>query len=216
MPFPEPFMHAMSFWACITRLADTNVTVPLALLLAAWLGSRQRGREALWWLLLFCGGLGIVAASKIAYAGWGIGIASLDFTGFSGHAMRAAAVAPAFARLALPAQSRRARVLAQSLALVFAVLVAISRLVLHQHSPSEAISGLALGALTGFGFVGLERGKPALSWHPAAAVACALAVAIGAPAKPAPTEQWIDAIALRLSGHDQPYRRGALHPPGDI
>ena len=50
--------------------------------------------------------------------GWGIGWAPLDFTGFSGHAMFAAALMPLLLRLAAGPGSRRGRLVLQSLPIV--------------------------------------------------------------------------------------------------
>jgi membrane-associated phospholipid phosphatase len=206
----------MFFWMYFTKLADTNVMMPLACLLAGWLAYWHCWRAAVRWLLLFGAGLTIVVASKIAYIGWGLGIASLDFRGFSGHAMRAAAVAPVFFLLAV--QSRARTITAASLlaAVAFAIAIGVSRLILHQHSLSEVIGGLALGGAIAAWVLSVERSTRSLPWNPAVATGCILIIVVGMAARPAPTERWIEKIALYLSGHDRPYphpaRRAALLP----
>jgi membrane-associated phospholipid phosphatase len=200
-------MLSLFFWTYFTKLADTNVMMPLAFLLAAWLACLQRWREAVLWLLLFCGALAIVAATKIAYVGWGIGIASLDFAGISGHAMRAAAVAPVFACFALRKRTPAAVALALGAGIAFGILIAISRLVLHQHSVSEVVSGVLLGSATAFAFLSLRLTRRILPWNIAVVAVCLLIVFAGLMAKPAPTERLIVRIALYLSGRDTPYHR---------
>lgn len=197
----------MSFWILFTKLADNNVLVPLAVMLAGWLVYVRRSRAAVVWLFLFCAGLGIVAASKIAYVGWGIGIASLDFKGFSGHATRAAAVAPVLTYLLLQGRSRFALSITLVVASVFGIAIAISRLILHEHSVSEVISGLLLGSIVGYSFLAWNRAPHIVVLHRNFIAACILIAIPGLLAKPAPTQHWIESVALYLSGHDQPYPR---------
>jgi membrane-associated phospholipid phosphatase len=216
LPLPGQLHHPMPslfFLTCFTKLADTNVMMPLAFLLAAWLACLQRWREAALWLLLFCAALGIVAATKIAYVGWGIGIASLDFAGISGHAMRAAAVAPVFAYLALRKRTSAATTIAWVAGVAFGIMIAISRLVLHQHSVSEVVSGVLLGNATAFAFLSLRQTHRMLPWNIAVVAVCLLIVIAGLMAKPAPTERLIVRISLYLSGRDTPYHRARTAPP---
>ena len=84
----------MISWSGITHFGDVAITSLIALAIAAWLLAEDEKRLALWWSVLFGAGLGVVVATKMAFIGWGIGIRSLDFTGFSGHTMRSAAVMP--------------------------------------------------------------------------------------------------------------------------
>jgi membrane-associated phospholipid phosphatase len=204
---------ALLFWTYFTKLADTNVMMPLAFLLAAWLCCLRRWREAASWLLLFCGGLGIVAATKIAYIGWGIGIASMDFTGISGHAMRAAAVAPVMSFLALQSRTRSAIIVTLLSSIAFGIAIAISRLILHQHSPSEVLSGLLLGSAVAIGFLAWPQYHRIMPWNAALAAVCVFIAFAGLMAKPAPTERWIERVALYLSGHDKPYRHPHVMTP---
>ncbi|MFC6518687.1 hypothetical protein ACFQAT_01865 [Undibacterium arcticum] len=78
----------------ITSVGGITVMAPAAIAITVWLVVERSWRVALWWCLLFAAGMGLVVATKIAFIGWGIGIRSLDFTGFSGHSMRATAVIP--------------------------------------------------------------------------------------------------------------------------
>lgn len=203
----------LPFWIYFTKLADTNVLMPLAFLLAAWLACLRRWRDAVLWLFLFCSGLAIVAATKIAFIGWGIGIASLDFTGISGHAMRAAAVAPVMGFMSLRRRSHTAVLTALLLSIAFSVAIAVSRLILHQHSLSEVVSGLLLGGVVAMGFLAWSPHLRIMPWNIALSAACMLIALAGLMAKPAPTERWIEGIALYLSGHDQPYRHWRITSP---
>ncbi|QRX82858.1 phosphatase PAP2 family protein [Glaciimonas sp. PAMC28666] len=195
-------------WLGITKLADTTMMLPLAAACAVWMVCGGAWRMAFWWTLLFGLGLTVVAASKIAFIGWGIGIQSLDFTGFSGHAMRTTAVMPVLFYLLsqkLPLRTRTAGVI---LGIALGVFIGISRLAVQVHSVSEVISGCLLGALVSIGFIWTSRTltKPVLRrWL----IALSLIVLIPVPmAKPAPTDHWLQVISLSLSGHKKPFERG--------
>lgn len=197
----------MFSWSLVTRLGDMNATMPVFLACLGWLFGRKAWRLAWWWIVLFLGGLSLVAATKIAFAGWGIGIRALDFTGFSGHAMRFAALAPVLLYLAVSNSSPSKRALAISVGILFGCLIALSRLVVHAHSVSEAASGFLLGTLVAAAFIGLARKHrlPRLNtWLILAIVAF---VSASPAAKPAPTYTLVQKIAVNLSGREKPFTR---------
>jgi O-antigen ligase len=186
-----------------TRLGEAQLLLPLALLAAAWL-SRHGGQGALArrWLLSLMLALLLTTATKLAFMGWGLGLAAWDFTGISGHAMCAAAVLPLLAWIAL-----RGRPWACWLGLGLAALVAFSRIQVSAHSASEALAGLALGAAVSLwtlrGQFGLRLQVPASL--PAAALAAMLLAPVAAPR--ARTHDWVIQLSLQLSGREQPYTR---------
>ena len=97
---------------------------------------------ASWLARLWSGGL-IVLASKVAYMGWHIGIPAWHFTGISGHAYLASALLSLWLLWAWP------NALGWLLTLSGCTLVAISRVALGAHTPSEVILGVMLGLLVG-------------------------------------------------------------------
>jgi hypothetical protein len=96
-------------WYQITVLGGLNVTALGALAIAVWLGAARCWRLALAWCLLFGAAMLLTVASQVVFLGWGIGIQSIDFAGFSGHATRAAAVFPVAFFLLLEGEDRRLR-----------------------------------------------------------------------------------------------------------
>ncbi|OYO29236.1 membrane-associated phospholipid phosphatase [Janthinobacterium sp. PC23-8] len=190
---------------------------PAGVAIAIWLLVSKQWRLVLSWSLWYGGGMLLVVLSKLAFIGWGVGSVALDFTGFSGHAMRAGAVFPVLMYVVLqraPRQWRHAGVL---LGVACAVLVAIARVVVHAHSVSEAVSGCVLGLAMAFGFMWQARGVVnfAVS-HALALASLALMVLITFKAEPMPTEDWLQKIALKLSGHGRIFSRAdwqlAGHP----
>jgi len=191
-----------------TKLADTVVMLPAAMLCLLWLSMERAWRFAVLWCLLLGTGLLLVTATKIAFIGWGIGIPELDFTGISGHAMRAMAIMPVMLFLMFQNARASARWLAVIAGITFGLAIGVSRLMLNVHSVSEVIAGCALGAAISLPFIGMLSGAGKVGLpKPAFALGLLLLVPVFL-SRPAPTEQWLQQVALSLSGHDRPYVRG--------
>ncbi|OWW20058.1 phosphatase PAP2 family protein [Noviherbaspirillum denitrificans] len=202
----------MIHWSDITHYGDVTITTLAAAAIAAWLFIEDEKRLALWWSLLFAAGMGVVVATKMAFIGWGIGIRSLDFTGFSGHAMRAAAVLPVLFYLILQRARFSVRCGGVVLGFACAVLIGVSRIVVRAHSMSEVVAGLLLGALVSLAF--LHIAHTSLEKHVFKPLRIAVSVLALLPAPyvhPAPTQQWLTELTLYVSGHIQPYPRAGWH-----
>ena len=198
----------MNWWNTVSFTADMSVLGPAGVAIAVWLLVSRQWRLVLGWSLWYGGGMLLVVLSKLAFIGWGLGSAALDFTGFSGHAMRAGAVFPVLMYVVLQRAPRSWRLAGVLFGVAYAVLVAISRVVVHAHSVSEAVSGCVLGLAMALGFMWQARGAVnfAVS-HALALASLALMVLITFKAEPMPTEDWLQKIALRLSGHERIFSR---------
>jgi membrane-associated phospholipid phosphatase len=196
-----------SLWISITAFGSVGVMAPVAAAVAAWLMLGYRWKYAFSWVALLGAASGLVALTKIAFIGWGIGVRNLDFTGISGHALMSTAVLPvAFFVALLPARHgwRAFGVLA---GLLLGVLVGMSRVVLHAHSVSEVVAGCALGAVVALSFVRIAWRAESGKLSPAPVAASLAAVVVALHGVPVPTQHWITEIALGLSGHERPYVR---------
>jgi membrane-associated phospholipid phosphatase len=202
----------MLTWTTVTKLADTVVMLPMAIFCLVWLLKSGAKHLAISWCLLLCGGLGVVALSKIAFFGWGIGIPSLDFIGISGHAMRASAIMPVLLYLLFINASAYTRWLAIGAGLGFGILISVSRIMVHAHSVSEVVTGFCLGAFVSAAFLWrLIHAVPGAPLRPAYAISLVLwLLMLAYGTKPAPTEHWLQYVALTFSGHDKPYSREQL------
>ena len=198
----------MTWWNGISFAADMSVMGPAGVAIALWLLVSRQWRLVLSWSLWYGGGLALVVLSKLAFMSWGVGSSALDFTGFSGHAMRAGAVFPVLMYVLLQRAEPRWRHAGVLIGVAFAVLVAISRIVVHAHSVSEAVSGCVLGLALALGFMWNARGAVnfAVS-HALALASLVLMVALSFKAEPMPTEQWLQKLAMVLSGHDRVFSR---------
>ncbi|HYD97485.1 MAG TPA: phosphatase PAP2 family protein [Noviherbaspirillum sp.] len=195
-------------WTDISNYGDVTITSLAAAAIAAWLFVEDEKRLAFYWSTLFAGAMGIVIATKMAFIGWGIGIRAIDFAGFSGHAMRAAAVLPVLFYLILQRAPGRVRALGIVLGFACATAIAVSRVVLHTHSVSEVVAGFLLGMAVSGSFIRVAH--ESLSKHvfkPLRIVLSMLALLPAPYVHPAPTQLWLTEITLYVSGHEQPFPR---------
>jgi undecaprenyl-diphosphatase len=132
----------------VTRLGDWPVLLPLTALAAVVLLLARSGRRALLFLVIVASGRLLVEAQKMELgrarpdaAGRLVHVTSLSFP--SAHAAYSALTWLSYALLVVPPARQRAAVAA---ALVVALTVGLSRLVLHVHWPSDVIGGWAFGA----------------------------------------------------------------------
>ncbi len=220
---------APTFWQQLTRLGEAQLLLPALLLAVVWLArSPGGGRLAGWWLAATAAAALLTTATKVAFIGYGIGYAPLDFTGISGHAMFAAAVLPPLVLLAGRAggadgvggvgsagDASAARGGAHHRGLLLAGValagaVAVSRVMVGAHSWSEVLAGAALGGSCS-GLALATTRLPAL--RPPRGVSVALVawglVAVAA-APPSTTHDLVTRLALAQSGRDQPYQRWEL------
>jgi membrane-associated phospholipid phosphatase len=221
-PATSPFWQGLApvFWHQLTRLGEAQLLLPALLLATVWLLRRPGGaRLALVWLGTTAAAATLTTASKVAFIGFGIGYAPLDFTGISGHAMFAAAVLPPLVLLAGAAGaggaavgdggSRRRHLLLAGYGL--AGLVAVSRVMVGAHSWSEVVAGAALGALcSGAALAGAHIPAVRLArWVPLALAAWGVVAVAAAP--PSTTHDLVTRLALAQSGRAQPFYRADLH-----
>lgn len=195
-------------WNEITRFGDVTITSFAALAISAWLLAENENKLALCWSLLFAMGMAVVIATKMAFIGWGIGIRSIDFTGFSGHAMRATAVLPVLFYLMLEKAPRPLRAFGAIFGLGFGIAVGMSRIAVHAHSASEVIAGCLLGAAVSISFIwvaGTTLRKHV--FNPVRVVLSALALVTAPYVHPAPTQQWLTSLTLYFSGYEEPFPR---------
>lgn len=201
----------MLWWSNLSALGGLSVTALLALAVAAWLAAARCWRLAGAWCLLIGLALTLAALSQMAFMGWGIGIRALEFTGFSGHATRAAAVFPVALFLLLEREGGRLRRIAVAAGALLGIAVAIARVKVGAHSPSEALAGCLLGL--GVAALFIWRARTARDCSPQPLLLGLLAATFLLPiADPVNSHQWLTAATLKLSGRDRVYLRNDWQP----
>ena len=202
----------MQFWLWITAFGDSGLMVPMAIAIALWLVSAACYRLSLLWLGLFLMAGMLVTLTKLLFLGWGVGIHALNFTGFSGHTTFAAMVFPVLTRLILHACRPDARSDGYFAGEAFAILVGISRLLVHAHSLSEVVAGLTLGLLLGRVFLAALALTPGLRIMASRNLVLVSLLGLSGllSLDPAPTQDVLGSVAVWLSGREAPFTRGYL------
>jgi membrane-associated phospholipid phosphatase len=221
MSFRDAFWDALghipeTFWLALTWLGDSGLLLPMALLLTLWFAVPRRTRPSacLWVLCFGLAGAGILV-SKLAFMGWGLGSARLNFTGISGHTAISASVWPVALWLLSSRASHRLRVALVVLGWLLAAAIGVSRLALYAHSGSEVAAGLALGVATSGCFLALQRRLAPPAQHGALVALSLMApLLLLHPGERAPTQQALEGIAVRLAGVERPFTRADLQQRG--
>ncbi len=199
-----------SLWRVLTHLGSSSLLLPLFALVVAGVWQSGHAGAARTWL----GGVVVAATltlvSKILFMGWGMGVATLDFTGVSGHSVLAASVFPVLLHWLLAPQPPGRRYIGLLLGLALAGVVAVSRVVLGAHSASEVIIAWCIGLAVSLLVV---RAMPEPG-HPPRWVRLTPLLLLFAfhtsTATYLPSHAWEVRLSLALSGHDQTFTRQHL------
>ncbi|CAM4060687.1 phosphatase PAP2 family protein [Serratia silvae] len=200
-------------WHFLTFFGDSMLLLPCAAIVFIILLLSPTSRKPTWqWILLFGGVGAVVCVSKLAFMGWGIGSRHWDFTGFSGHSALSASIWPVLLWLLCGRFSSPVRRTAVIVGYLLAAVVGDSRLVIHAHSTSEVITGLALGFIVSSTFLMLQRGTqpPRLSYRKIA-VTLALPIVLINSGTAAPTQGLLERIAVTIAPVEKPFVRADLH-----
>lgn len=213
-------LHAWPLWHLITRLGEAEIVLPVALLGALALALRpNRRRRALGWLLFIGISAAITTVSKVAFIGWGLGWATINFTGVSGHAMFATAIYPLLLRTLLGGNTQPRQRLALALGCALALLVGVSRVIVGAHAWSEVLAGWLLGAAATCAVLALVETEdfawrplwPFLPVMPIMSIAFVAWMSITlVHMRASQTHSLVTCLALKLSGHERPYTRTDL------
>ncbi|MBK0012126.1 phosphatase PAP2 family protein [Stenotrophomonas sp. S41] len=182
-------------WKLLSSLGDSRWLLPMIAILLISLPRSSFKWRALAAIALTAA---LTLASKLAYMGWGLGIADIDFTGFSGHAAMSSAIYPVAGTL-LAGTPRPARIAGFSAGTILALLIGWSRIPLHAHSVSEVVAGLVLGLSAAAWSL---RSKPLPARPHAWILAVSLAAGLTLPIAPPHlrTHQIVVELAKWLSG----------------
>ncbi|HHB1427682.1 TPA: phosphatase PAP2 family protein [Serratia odorifera] len=203
----------MMNWHFLTFFGDSTLLLPSAAIVFILLLLSPASSKRTWqWVMLFGAVGGVVCISKLAFMGWGIGSREFDFTGFSGHSALSASIWPVMLWLLTGRFPTTVRRLAIIVGYLLAFAVGYSRLMIHVHSTSEVVTGLALGVIVSATFLFLQRGvePPRLSLRRSVA-ALALPLLLVNSGKAAPTQGLLEQIAVTISPASKPFTRADLH-----
>lgn len=202
-------------WSWFAPLGHAAVVWPLMIAMAVLLVARPGGsanlRGATIWLTSMAAASLFVAASKVAFYGWGIGAREWNLTCFSGHSVLAMGFWPAALTLIVPSRLHYTDHAARMAGALIGVLVGISRVKLNVHPESEVLAGLALGALAAT--VSLKALSAARLNPKQAMIAVTLVGLIGlwagARLPNLTTERWLAQFGAALAGNAKPVHRNS-------
>jgi membrane-associated phospholipid phosphatase len=162
-------IHFFPLAMVVTNFGESVVVLSTATAVSAWFWlSRQRELAVLW--LLALGGCAVtMVALKIGFLTCGHFVFDGTVRTPSGHSSMAAlfygAAALTIGRISPPAAKHRHLMLAA--AFLFALIIGLSRVVIHAHTPQEVVVGLSVGFawLAGFALL-LRRVRPSAEMPP--------------------------------------------------
>jgi membrane-associated phospholipid phosphatase len=156
-----------SIWRHWTDFGDTAITVPLAVLMLLGMVATRQTRLAVGWTLTIVGCAGAISALKLVLSVCGPVMLDPALRSPSGHTAMSTVVYGGFAAVIGATLSRAARLALIGGAGLFALGIALSRVILNYHSVSEVAVGLLVGCTAlGVMHVIVARCRPApLPWH---------------------------------------------------
>lgn len=199
------------YWNSLTYFGDSMLLLPIGVIIALFIAWKVTGRLTPWaWLFTFgLTGL-IVSISKFIFLAWGIGSATYNFTGFSGHTTMSAAIWPVLFWLLTGGYRPLVHRTMVTVGFLLPVLIGISRVILNAHSPSEVVSGLILGMSASGLFLYANRHQKVQKFTLLQlAMLLILPLILLSFGKKATTQNMIEQIAQKVTGHE-PWTRARL------
>jgi len=179
---------------------------PVALVVGVWLWFAASRKATLWWGMTVVAGYSIVAASKILYKGWGIGLDSLNIAVFSGHAMNACLVLTVALSLLSRQWDSRLQWPAAGLGLVTGWWFSVHFVSPCMHPLPEALAGALVGSTAACVFLYQEH-QLALKPVPVPILLFGCFVlALSASAPKYTAESLLNRLAISISGARQAYQ----------
>jgi membrane-associated phospholipid phosphatase len=198
-------------WNSLTYFGDSMLLLPSGIIIALFMAWKVTGRLTPWaWLFTFGLTGFIVSVSKLLFLGWGIGSATYDFTGFSGHTTMSATFWPVLMWLLSGGYRRGIHRTMIVIGYLLPVMIGISRVVLQAHSPSEVITGLILGLSASSLFLYAHRHQTVKHFTlPQLAIMLILPIILLSTGHKATTQNMIEQLAAYITGHP-PWTRAQL------
>lgn len=195
----------------LTRLGEAQILLPAMVAVCVWLlrAGHASTLAARWAVATSLAALA-TTASKVAFIGYEVGYAPLDYAGISGHAMFSAAILPVLMRAAAGGMAPRPARAMVGLGVAAAALIAVTRVKIGAHSWIEVLMGFALGSAAAAWALRTVRWpdrRPGW-WLP---IGLGVWLAVTAQvAPPSQTHGMVTRLALAISGRPVPYTRNEM------
>ena len=204
------FQNTTSLWPIITHLGSASLVLPIFAITAVSLWREGQASAVRVWLIAMALAVALTLATKIMFLGWGIGIASLNFTGISGHTLLVTSVLPVLLSWYLTDDQGNPSRTGLIAGLLIGAVVGVSRVALGAHSHSEVVFAWGIGVVVSIMVVQALNGRLRCPWSAKLAPLIFL-LALHTPSSTyLRTHDWEVKLALLVSGHERPYTRNHL------
>jgi len=162
----------------ITSLGDSGLLLPASLCILAYLLYKGAHSVALIWAAVLAVGLGTTLVAKLGFHACGVEIGLPDVRSPSGHTAFGAIFFGCASQLAGYGRPKWQRVALLGSAATLILLIAVSRVALHAHTPEEVIGGLAIGgaSVAFFAWAHARAKPPEIRLRPVVVAFTAIAV----------------------------------------
>lgn len=196
-----------SYWQLITQLGSSSLLLPVLVVSVLTLLFARQKKAVCLWLAALTFAVTFTLATKLLFLGWGIGIASLDFTGVSGHTLLSTSILPVLFFTIGGVVRPKFKSIGLWFGLLLAAGVGVSRVVLGMHSISEVIAGWLLGLIVcSVAIYAINNHRQSLAYIQLIVLSLLLIFGATAP-NYIPAHDMSIKLALYLSGHDKPFTR---------
>lgn len=204
-------VNSVQIWPTLTRLGEVEIILPAAGVTAIALFARSETRRlASRWMMFTITAAVFTTVSKLAFIGWGIGLADINFTGVSGHAMFAAAIYPILMVTLMTGQFSRKSQLPLSLGCALVILVGLSRIELGAHSWSEVLAGLFVGGAVSAMTLAISETSVILTRPILTTIVLAWVTVMPFELQASQTTTLVERLAVAISGNQTPFNGGDL------
>jgi membrane-associated phospholipid phosphatase len=202
-----PMQANAAYWQLITQLGSSSLLFPVFAISVAMLWMSNQKTAIYCWLTALTLAVILTLTTKLMFLGWGIGIASLDFTGISGHSLLATSILPILFFSVGGGAQTKLRNFGLWFGLLLGFAVGVSRVVLGMHSVSEVVAGCLLGLIVcSLAIYTMKNQRYGLVYLQLIILSLLLALGSTTP-NYIPAHDMSVRLALFLSGHDQPFTR---------
>jgi membrane-associated phospholipid phosphatase len=143
----------------LTDFGDSAVLLPLSLVVLVWLLATRSVNAAIWWVGVLAVFGAVIGGLKMLFFACPPAVDVRSPSGHTGFSMLVYGSIAAI--IAIQRQSAWTRAAIMLSAIVLVIGIAMSRVILHMHSPTETVIGFVIGmAAVGVFFLGHQRATP--------------------------------------------------------
>jgi membrane-associated phospholipid phosphatase len=168
------------FLRLVTDLGDVTLLLPASALLLVYLLHLKTAQTATIWVSTVALCVFLTSILKLCFLACGPRLPGLDMQSPSGHVSMSITFYGCCALMVSQRREPMVRIALLSAAFALVVAVAVSRVVLHYHTPVEAAAGFLVGGVcvAWFRVLSTAAGPLSIDWRPIVVVMVALALAL--------------------------------------